>query len=129
MTKNNEQIIIDGVDVSGCAFYGFSNLNNHLCRSEEFSKIDCTYCNNNPNCYFKQLKRKEQECEGLTSKCSQLEEVPRKIRNIILKFAKQDILTFPDLKPEDNYAIIQNQCLDPIRQIIKFLDEMENKNA
>ena len=61
----DKQIIIDGCDVSGCVFYGFSNLNNHLCTSKEFSKIDCTYCNDNPNCYYKQLKRKEQECEEL----------------------------------------------------------------
>lgn len=61
----DKQIIIDGVDVSGCVFYGFSNLNNHLCTSKEFSKIDCTYCNDNPNCYYKQLKVKEQECEEL----------------------------------------------------------------
>ena len=122
MTKNNKQIIIDGVDVSGCAFYGFSNLNNHLCRSEEFSKIDCTYCNNNPNCYHKQLKRKEkvckewkeeyrakveelnsledklkrkeQECEELTTKCSQL----KKENEIFKNFLKEENCNFDKIK-------------------------------
>ena len=70
----DKQIIIDGVDVSGCVFYGFSNLNNHLCGSKEFSKIDCTYCNNNHNCYYKQLKRKEQECENGIKRIKDLEE-------------------------------------------------------
>ena len=80
MTK--EPIIIDDVDVSECDFYdkdrkycltlkmnptGFKNPS---CFSGDFqeciqdSKVcPYTFCDNNPNCYYKQLKRKEQECE------------------------------------------------------------------
>ena len=57
--------IINGVDIGWCKNYNEAN-----------SK-DCEtlyICKENPNCYYKQLKRKEQECERLTSKCSQLEE-------------------------------------------------------
>lgn len=56
---NKEQIINDGVDVSKCKWH--TNL-----------KMDCLElptqpfkCANDTNCYFKQLKRKEQECEKL----------------------------------------------------------------
>ena len=70
----DKQIIIDGIDVSGCVFYGFSNLNNHLCTSKEFSKIDCTYCNNNPNCYYKQLKRAENTVEECHKYQAELED-------------------------------------------------------
>lgn len=53
----DKQIIIDSVDVSGCVYFcdGYCNKN------------DVSYkCNlDNKNCYYKQLKRKEQECEDL----------------------------------------------------------------
>ena len=52
----DKQLIIDGVDVSGCEH--FNDSGNYNCRG-------CRRCNDNPNCYYKQLKRKEQECEEL----------------------------------------------------------------
>lgn len=51
----DKQIIIDGVDVSGCICY------------KATGKYDsCGYsCEETPNCYYKQLKRKELEYERL----------------------------------------------------------------
>lgn len=56
----DKQIIIDGVDVSGCKCYN-PNI-----------KMDCLLyplqsdvCKNNPNCHYKLYKHKEQECEAL----------------------------------------------------------------
>lgn len=70
---DKEEIIIDGVDVSGC---NYAILPKNKCPAKimpyakETSCIACkehntklNFCKNNPNCYFKQLKRKEQECE------------------------------------------------------------------
>jgi len=57
----SEKIMINGVDVSGCERlvsglrYGYDDEN-------ECSPI---ICKNSPNCYYKQLKRKEQKCEVL----------------------------------------------------------------
>ena len=59
MTK--EKIIIDSVDVSTCKHYINSTHLDYNCNKTPAS----TYCKNNPDCYFKQLKRKEQECEEL----------------------------------------------------------------
>ena len=63
----DKQIVIDGVDVSGCECYN-PNI-----------KMDCLLhplqsdaCKNNPNCYYKQLKRKEQECEELNKEIHNL---------------------------------------------------------
>ena len=60
----NKQIIIDGIDVSKCGHYHYGKCeidydewNNEIIRYNE--------CQNNPNCYFKQLKAKEQECKEL----------------------------------------------------------------
>lgn len=59
---DKEQIIIGGVDVSECEYVcntAFGNIGCKLPFNEEI------HCCNIPNCYFKQLKRKKQECEEL----------------------------------------------------------------
>ena len=70
---NKEQIIIDGVDVSKCEFL-IKNEYENLCRcikSNLFGGIEFVknaekgHCQDNPNCYFKQLVRKTQECEEI----------------------------------------------------------------
>ena len=47
---------------------------------------------------------------------------------IINDFAKQEILTFPDLKPKENYKIIQKQCCEPLLEIITKINEVNNAN-
>lgn len=60
---NDKQIIIDGVDVSGCVPYKNKSCLVDFCLTDmPFSEAKCE---KNPNCYYKQLKRKEQECERL----------------------------------------------------------------
>ena len=58
----NKQIIIDGIDVSGCSYFNF--IDEHYC-DECSSEFGCAICDERTNCYYKQLKRKEQECEEL----------------------------------------------------------------
>ena len=57
---DDKQIIIDGVDVSGCGHY--EDLNCFAYRDSCGYPLDCK---DNPSCYYKQLKQKEQECEEL----------------------------------------------------------------
>ena len=57
----DKQIIIDNIDVSGCDFYIDSKNLEFNCKQTPQSY----FCKNQPNCYYKQLKRKEQECEEL----------------------------------------------------------------
>ena len=72
----DKQTIIDGVDISRCKHY-----------DEVFNYCDQSYlgeggllkntknpkrCECSPNCYYKQLKRKEQECEELQNKFLEL---------------------------------------------------------
>ena len=65
-------MIIDGVDVSGCKYFdcGYKE-----CKAEyyvrygyEIEKYDS--CRENPNCYFKQLKRAEQKLEKIKEYCN-----------------------------------------------------------
>ena len=66
----NKEIIIDGVDVSGCEhLYREIDCLAHIDFSEccEGYNHSYGYCPN-IDCYYKQLKRKEQECEELKEK-------------------------------------------------------------
>lgn len=67
---DKKEIIIDGVDVSKCYAY-VHNAKDYDC-GETYSKFHYRYCEENPNCYFKQLKRKEQECEELHSRTASI---------------------------------------------------------
>lgn len=62
-----EEIFVDGVNVAGCCylfkFKGFDDFN------EEYTEWSCNIsgssCENSDNCYYKQLKRLEQENKKL----------------------------------------------------------------
>lgn len=59
---DKKQIIIDGVDVSKCICCL------RICTTTKKPEAICNeyaYCSQTPNCYFKQLARKTQECESL----------------------------------------------------------------
>ena len=67
---DDKQIMIDDVDVSECEFFEECEIKINdsecLAYSRHFYEgtfYDC--CDEHPDCYYKQLKRKEQECEQL----------------------------------------------------------------
>lgn len=77
---DNKSIVIDGVDVSKCKLYRDEihfvgrEMYTDVCsiwiwqrdyRGLEPSCIMKCHCKDNPNCLFKQLKRKEQELENI----------------------------------------------------------------
>ena len=66
----NKQITIDGIDVSGCEKHG-ETIAGITCGNGERIRLaneiitKHKLCKDNPNCVYKQLKRKEQECKVL----------------------------------------------------------------
>lgn len=113
----DKQIIIDGVDVSGCV---------HFIQDEK----DCCdlggSCKGWANCYYKRLKRKEQECEKLR--------FPMKDTNYAI-LTKEEFEKFNQLKAEndlfrtchDNEQAKRRkfeQCLTEIKEIAEdfYLD-------
>ena len=78
----NKQIMIDGVNVRECEciiedyYYqqannlanGYKHIKNVCELGESGSEYYKLFCKDNPNCNYKQLKRKEQECEELKHK-------------------------------------------------------------
>lgn len=61
MKMTDKEIIIDGVDVSECEFLWKEKLPKKVCNN---GNLDCN-CENNPNCNFKQLKRKERAINNI----------------------------------------------------------------
>lgn len=74
----DKEIIIDGVDVSKCAYLRYDHIG---------CDIDQTYCLGN-DCSYKQLKRKEQECEELKDKNQYLINTYCHFKNEIKKYKK-----------------------------------------
>ena len=62
----DKQIIIDGVDVSGCEYYD-KNKPSLTCTCEEYPCSECY------NCYYKQLARKTAECEKYKQALDEIE--------------------------------------------------------
>jgi hypothetical protein len=69
----DKQIIIDGIDVSGCEWF----YKNDPCKNT--CKYFCTPCEwvAIQNCMYKYAKRKEQECEELKKQLKEMNEVIR----------------------------------------------------
>lgn len=64
----DKQIIIDGVPVQDCCYFDYENDG-----YEDSCYIHQNECSAQ-NCYYKQLKRKEQECEELKNEYWKLEQ-------------------------------------------------------
>ena len=154
----DKQIIIDGVDVSGCQFYseklstmkgtGFISVakSNGFCthniRGLDNSScydahIEYARCKNN-NCYYKQLKRKEQKCEELKKEldfqksmyeCARADEEDKFEEILELK---QTLAEIKKLVEKEFYRHIaccefcanSNDCLN--QKIIEKINEVEN---
>ena len=56
----SEEIIIDGIDVGKCNFLGVKLTKKYMCTCG-----DIEFCIDEPNCNYKNWKRKQQECEEL----------------------------------------------------------------
>ena len=64
----NKQIIIDGVDVSGCPHYIHKDGS---CSSHD---CECIKCVHNA-CFYKDYKAKEQECKELKETLTKIKEI------------------------------------------------------
>lgn len=146
-----DEIIIDGVDVSGCKKL-MQGIVPFGCMED---RKTCS-CMNNPNCLYKQFKRKEQECEELKGENftfveliktqeEQLDDDNVIIERFLIASGKSKDITEPDEFEEVFQDIEQTyseheelnkeckdlkQALDEIKQyrIAEINDEEEEKN-
>ncbi len=83
----DKEIIIDGVDVSGCGFFhpecGDYSCHIALAFPDEYTDAENTYfkCEQNPECYYKQLQTLKAENEEL-----------RKYKDVVDKLAGMQII-------------------------------------
>lgn len=134
MTK--EPIMIDDVDVSGCPFYEYQTEQDLQMRYPnsgdceiglagylfDFSPIQEQlekHCIDNPNCHFKQLKRKEQEYNRLSNLITST-----KNYEITCLNCKDAILTFPTISGRTKFSQIEVEE-SSLKKIIEQFDQLK----
>ena len=95
-------IYVDEVDVSKCCY--FNGTDKNYCE-ECSSEFGCAICNDRPNCYFKQLTRKVQECGELKVEKQQAEQKLKRIRAKVQAYIDDEA----DLTPEQVLQIIDEE--------------------
>lgn len=60
---NEKEIIIDGVNVAGCNYLNIIPQGDGRVFKACNKRLKYSICSNNPDCYYKKLQRKGQECE------------------------------------------------------------------
>lgn len=104
---DKEQIIINGVDVSGCSGY-CPKLGKYNCIA--LACNSAWICEQSPNCYYKQLQRRIAECEELK-------------KNISEKEGIGDDCDY--CKHNDKYNYYQNIFLDNLKEINRYKQALE----
>ena len=115
----DKQIIIDGVDVSGCKRYEHEIVRcNATLKNMCFCGGRCTD-KKNADCYFKQLKRKEQECNKFYIQLKADEEYHEEEKNTLRKIIKNKEERNIELYKENNKL---KQTLTEIKEIAKRMN-------
>ena len=127
----DKQIIIDGVDVSGCIYFKKNNKT-PMCRACN-SGVGSPYCEYHKDCYYKNWKRKEQEYEILNIEIEDIAEARMEICN---QCGERDDYNIPckqirdldyglKLEIEENEKL--KQTLAEIKKIAEILAPMTNE--
>lgn len=105
----NKQIVIDGVDVSGCEYC--LKMTKYRCTIQR--DVYKCLCEENPNCYYKQFKRKEHECEELKKEKAEIKKYLGISGKTIIQ-RLEELQEFKDKLKISEYEY--KQALDEIRQ-------------
>ena len=111
----DKQTIIDGVNVSGCEFCDWKGSNIPQCRVRfaSFEPICEDY-----NCYYKQLKRKEQENERLKSELQ--------AKELELIMAKADL--YRGCQYKNDYKAKEQECeelKEDEKSLLNVIDDLQ----
>lgn len=114
----DKQIIIDGVDVSGCKHYKNRTCIVDYCLTD--MPFDEAKCGLNPNCNYKQLKAKEQECEDLK------EEIAKATMEICNQCGEKDDYNIPCKQIRDlDYGLqLEIEENDKLKQTLTEIKEI-----
>ena len=114
----DKQIIIDGCDVSGCEWCKEVGLDSeYICTCNSSKKVS-GYCKDNPNCYYKQLKHEEQECEEFRKTNDEKNELLAKLGCPTIATAKRKVFCLQEqldqLKAENERLEAHSATLDAV---------------
>jgi predicted RNase H-like nuclease (RuvC/YqgF family) len=116
------ETIINGIDVSECEHHYTNPVNGtiyHGCaiyeQVNELGYSQDTLCEQNPDCYFKQLKRLQEENEELKKRCEELDKMTGIFSARLAKKYKQALEEIRDIA---KYSIMHNSNLNSNYQII-----------
>ena len=126
----DKQIIIDGVDVIGCEYflkYG------HSCDlMHPFG-----FCSQTSNCHYKQLKRKEQECERLKEEIKHYKQIAQYHGNLSVKYTnksaklKQTLAEIKEIAETISLPMGTGKSCNRVilaKQILQKISEVLNEN-
>ena len=134
---DEQKIIINNVDVSECEHVCVSTS---LFKEKTYVKCSafflenndsCCDCTDNPNCYYKQLKRKEKECEELRDKLnSNIEKMNaqnEKLHNEI-QVIRQQMKTILMVSNNGKYKPVKNSTKEQCYQVLGNIQELLGTN-
>ena len=137
----NKQVIYNGVDVSTCEFL---TKTGHCKAQMSIMGIDANKCKCFPNCYYKQLKAKEQECESWKKANDEKNELLAKLGCPTAATAKMKAFTLKQqldqlkvqlldqkvktLKASGIICVLE-QTLAEIKKICNSVENIENVNS
>ena len=141
---HKEQMIIDGVDVSGCSYYQYN-----MCTATKDDHGDCSLCCQDydmNDCYYKQLKRKEQSeaklvkqlqtiCDFINNRPETFKGVYGGVDKIITEYAERKEQECERLKEEVSLLKESNSKLQQIEDVnslekcyLQQLDQLKAEN-
>ena len=125
--------IIDEVDVSGCEWIREIELDSeYICTCNSLNKTS-SYCKDNPNCYYKQLKRVENQIVDLNKmvdtkeqECEELKKWKENVANLFDKTCRCKYLNEGNAHCSfyNKECIAINQCLYKNQQTLTEIKEL-----
>ena len=127
------KVIINDVDVSECRYLYNRYPEGQIVKccslydndNSEFNDETVHFCSSHRNCYHKQLVKKTDECKQKDVRFSYL---VTSIIKIIKDLEDEDIVTLPDLSPQENYKAIMKQCNRGYVDILNILNKLRYTN-
>lgn len=103
----DKQIIINEVNVAGCEYF---NRFRNICHNKNL----CCDCEKNQDCYYKQLKRKEQECEVLQMSDNEAREIVAELKAECEELKRSILKIFACLIKANKDKIIDTLWVDNV---------------
>ena len=126
------QVIIHNVDVSKCMFFN-KNYKEDAVQIKNFCELQYISCKefDCANCYFKEWKRKEQECEQLRNKLNsnieRMNEQNEKLHNEI-QAIRQQMKTILMVTINGKYRHVKNSTKEQCYQVLGIIQELLGTN-